>query len=203
MNIEHSIREIKRKCDEILSFNMWFNFHDGFFWSIIELIDNDFLIDIYSSIEDKYLEILCHEPVIISLVESTQSKELIDLIKNIRDYKSGLIDDILIHDIESALFVNYDEPENHLSAQEFKDTYMTLKKLTKEALNTEQDNESIKNTLDSIIDFSEKNRHEYLSYVRVYWLSLYFYKSNYKLKNQDEIEYYKRNLSELFPCGSF
>ncbi|WP_340621286.1 hypothetical protein [Xenorhabdus siamensis] len=95
MNIEHNIREIKRKCDEILSFNMWFNFHEGFFWSIIELIDNDFLIDIYSSIEEKYLEILCHEPVIISLIESTQSKELVDLIKYMRDCKPDLIDERL------------------------------------------------------------------------------------------------------------
>ncbi|WP_086113115.1 hypothetical protein [Xenorhabdus beddingii] len=205
MNIEHNIREIKRKCDEILSFDMWFNFHESFFWPIIELIDvdNNFIINIYSSIEDKYLEILCYEPVIISVIESTQSRELIDLMKNMRDKKPDLIDDVLIHDIESALFVNYDESENHLSAQEFKDTYMTIKRLIKEDLNKHQNNDEIKKTLDSIIAFSEKNRHDYFFYVHVYWLSLYFYKSSCKLKNQDEIEFYKSNLSKLFPCGSF
>ncbi|WP_148886237.1 hypothetical protein [Xenorhabdus doucetiae] len=205
MNIEHRIREIRRKCDEILSFNMWFNFHESFFWPIIELIDvdDDFLTHIYSSIEDQYLEILFHEPVIISVVESVQSKKLIECIRNMRYEKSDLIDDILIQDIESALFVNYDEPENYLSAQRFKDTYMDLKKFTKGALNKEQCNDGIINTLDSIIEISEKNKHEYFSYVRVYWLSLYFYKSSSKLNNQDEIAYYKSTLSKLFPCGSF
>ncbi|MDE9557843.1 hypothetical protein KKJ06_21175 [Xenorhabdus bovienii] len=205
MNIENSIREIRIKCDEILSFNMWFNFHESFFWPIIELIDvdEDFLTHLYSSIEDKYLEILFHEPVIISVVESVQSDKLIDCIRNMRDEKPDLIDDILIQDIESALFVNYDEPENYLSAQRFKDTYMALKKLIKEALDKEQCNVRIINTLDLLIEFSEKNKHEYFSYVRVYWLSLYFYKSSSKLKNQDEIEYYKSALSKLFPCGSF
>jgi hypothetical protein len=86
INIEHNIRGIKRKCDEILAFDMWCNFHESFFWPIIELIDVDgyFLTNIYSSIEDKYLEILCHEPVIVAVIESFQSKKLIDYIISIR-----------------------------------------------------------------------------------------------------------------------
>jgi hypothetical protein len=59
-----------------------------------------------------------------------------------------------------------------------------VKKL-KDTLNKDQSNDEVINTLDSIIDFSEKNRHEYLSYVRVYWLNLYFQKASLKLKNQD------------------
>ncbi|PHM51901.1 hypothetical protein Xhom_04740 [Xenorhabdus hominickii] len=205
MIIENNIHEIKRKCDEILSFSMWFNLSESAFWPIIELmdIDEDFLINIYSSIEDKHLEILCHEPVIVAVIESLQSKKLIDYIISIRYEKPDLIDDILIRDIESALFVNFDETVDILDVQKFKDTYMALKEFTKETLNKDQNNDEIINTLDSIIDFSEKNRHEYLSYIRVYWLNLYFQKASLKLKNQDLIKYYSKVLSGLFPFGCF
>lgn len=70
--MENRIYKIKEKCDEILSFNMWFNLSDSFFWPIIELIDidSDFLINLYSTVEDKYLEILYHNTIIIPVIES-------------------------------------------------------------------------------------------------------------------------------------
>ena len=54
------------------------------FLLIIELIDIDssFLINLYSTVEDKYLEVLYHNSVIISVIGSTQSESFVRYIKN-------------------------------------------------------------------------------------------------------------------------
>lgn len=65
------------------------------FLLIIELIDIDssFLINLYSTFEDKYLEVLYHNSVIISVIGSTQSESFVRYIKNqkrIEFYKKHL-----------------------------------------------------------------------------------------------------------------
>lgn len=65
------------------------------FLLIIELIDIDssFLINLYSTVEDKYLELLYHNSVIISVIGSTQSESFVRYIKNqkrIEFYKKHL-----------------------------------------------------------------------------------------------------------------
>ncbi|MFA1695428.1 hypothetical protein ACDV62_20435, partial [Proteus mirabilis] len=97
------MNEIKIKCDEILLVNMWYNLDESFFWPIMELIDldDDSLIKIYSTIEEKYLKILYHETVIVPVVESTQCEKFVDYIKSASNSKSNFIDDILVNDLES------------------------------------------------------------------------------------------------------
>lgn len=124
--MENRIYKIKEKCDEILSFNMWFNLSDSFFWPIIELIDidSDFLINLYSTVKDKYLEILYHNTIIIPVIES-------------------------------------------------------------------------------IMNFSKNNSHEYFKYIHAYWLRLYFNRACRVISHPKKIEFYKKHLSEIFPNGYF
>ncbi|PHM29431.1 hypothetical protein [Xenorhabdus innexi] len=206
MDNKNRIFKIKEECDKILDFHMWYNYPDNVFWPIINLMDvddEDFLIEVYSSVSDRYLDILTDSSIILPIIESSQSVNLINYIKSISDKKKYVIDDILILDMESALFVNYEELENRLKAKEFENIYMSLKKFTIDALNKDQCYDEIVKTLDFIVGFSKNNKHEYFSYVSVYWLGLYLYNSILKFKNREEIRSYKEMLSGLFPCGKF
>ncbi|MBD2797260.1 hypothetical protein ID856_12030 [Xenorhabdus sp. 18] len=170
---------------------------------MMDVYDEEFLIEIYGSVSDKYLEILTDSLIILPIIESTQSVNLVTYMKNIKNEGMYIIDDMLILDMDSVLFVNYEEPENNLKVKGFESVYMFLERLVKEFLNKEQDSNDIIKLLDFIIDFLGKNKHEYFSYISVYWLGFYFYKSSGKLKNREKIEYYKEALSEIFPRGRF
>ncbi|PHM68530.1 hypothetical protein Xekj_03216 [Xenorhabdus sp. KJ12.1] len=181
---------------------MWYNYPNSIFWPVIHLMDidnEDFLVEVYSTVSDNHLNILTENFVILPIIESTQSTKLVDYIKSIKNKKPSIIDDTLIFDIESALFINYEEPENKLKSQRFEKIYIHLKRLIKENHNKSQNNGEIIKTLDSIIHFSIKNKHEYFSYISAYWLSFYFYKSIPKIKNRRKEKIHKDTLSELFP----
>ncbi|WP_426575895.1 hypothetical protein ACP179_14695 [Xenorhabdus stockiae] len=202
MSRKNIISKITDECDKILEFHMWYNYPNSIFWPLIHLMDidnEDFLIEVYSSVSDNHMSVLTENLVIIPIIESMQSTNLLNYIKSIKSKKSSIIDDTLIFDIESALFINYEEPKNKLKSQQFEKIYMHLKRLTKENYNQLQDDGEIIKTLNSIINFSRENKHEYFSYINAYWLSFYFYKSIPKLKNRGEEKNYKDTLSELFP----
>lgn len=95
---------------------------------LIDINDNS-IIELYNSIEKKYYKILYHEALIVPLIESTQSKKFVDFSRTIKENNSNFIDDILISDMESALFFNYDTPINRKHTEEFKDLYMELKQI--------------------------------------------------------------------------
>ena len=202
--MENRIYKIKEKCDEILSFDMWFNLNESFFWPIMELIDinSDLLINLYNTVEDKYLEVLYHNTVIIPVIESTQSETFVRYIKNQKSEQS-LIDDILIYDIESALFINYEELKDPLIAYYFNKIYMQLKNIIIQSYNKNHSEKQIIETLEFTINFSENNPHEYFNYVHVYWLSQYFNKVCRIIHDPKKIEYYKKHLSKIFPKGYF
>ncbi|HEJ9627390.1 MULTISPECIES: aminopeptidase [Proteus] len=202
--MENRIYKIKEKCDEILSFNMWFNLNDSFFWPIMELIDidSDFLINLYSTLEDKYLEILYHDTIIIPVIESIQSESFVNHIKKLKS-KLTLIDDIFIYDIESALFINYDKSKDLLSVNKFNKIYMKLKNIIVQSSNEVFSEKQIIETLESIISFSENNPHEYFNYIHAYWLSQYFNNACRIINHPKKIEFYKKHLSEIFKNGYF
>ncbi|WP_193017571.1 hypothetical protein [Proteus sp. FME41] len=202
--MKYEICKIKKACDELLTFDMFFNLDESFFWPIMELIDIDenSIIELYNTIEKKYYKILYYEPLIIPLIESTQSKNLVNFSRNIKEKNSNFIDDILISDMESALFFNYDTPLNLKKTEEFKYLYMKLKQIILDAKDKYQNNENTKKTLNYTINLAKKNECDYFNYVHVYWLSHYFNKAK-KTLIQTEIEYYKNHLSKIFPYGKF
>lgn len=136
-------------------------------------IDSDFLINLYSTVEDKYLEILYHDTIIIPVIESVQSESFVNYIKKLKN-KLTLIDELFIYDIESALFINYDKSKDPLSVNKFNKTYMKLKNIIVQSYNEVFSEKQIIETLESIINFSENNPHEYFNYIHAYWLSQYF-----------------------------
>lgn len=202
--MKHEICKIKKACDELLTFDMFFNLDESFFWPIMELIDIDdnSITELYNTIEKKYYKILYYEPLIIPLIESTQSKKLVDFSRTIKDENSNFIDDMLISDMESALFFNYDTPLNLKQTEEFKCLYMELKKIILDTKEKDKNNENTKKTLNLTINLAERNECDYFNYVHVYWLSHYFNKAK-KTLIQNEIEYYKNHLTKIFPYVKF
>lgn len=202
--MKYEICKIKKACDELLTFDMFFNLDESFFWPIMELIDinDNSIIELYNTIEKKYYKILYHEPLIVPLIESTQSKELVYFSRAIKESNSNLIDDILISDMESALFFNYDTPINLKHTEEFKYLYMELKQIIPDAPDKYKNNENTKKTLNHIICLAKKNEYDYFNYVQIYWLSNYFNKAK-KTLTINEIKYYKNHLVKIFPYGNF
>lgn len=202
--MKYEICKIKKACDELLTFDMFFNLDESFFWPIMELIDinDNSIIELYNTIEKKYYKILYHETLIVPLIESTQSKEFVDFSRTIKENNSNFIDDILISDMESALFFNYDTPINRKHTEEFKDLYMELKQIILNKTDKYKNNENTKKTLNHTIDLAKKNECDYFNYVHVYWLSHYFNQAK-KTLTQNEIGHYKSYLTKIFPCGKF
>lgn len=170
----------------------------------MELIDinNNSIIELYTTIEKKYYKILYHETLIVPLIESTQSKEFVDFSRTIKENNSNFIDDILISDMESALFFNYDTPINRKHTEEFKYLYMELKQIILNTTDKYKNNENTKKTLNHIIDLAKKNECDYFNYVHVHWLSHYFNQTK-KTLTKNEVEYYQNYLTKIFPCGKF
>lgn len=80
MNTNNQMEEIKKKCDDILCFDMWSDFDASFFWPLISLLDinSKSIIYIYEYFNNQGLDILLHDKVINPLIESTQSNELVN-----------------------------------------------------------------------------------------------------------------------------
>ncbi|EOV7496066.1 hypothetical protein ACYJEJ_003684 [Proteus mirabilis] len=197
------MNEIKIKCDEILLVNMWYNLDESFFWPIMELIDldDDSLIKIYSTIEEKYLKILYHETVIVPVVESTQCEKFVDYIKSASNSKSNFIDDILVNDLESALFINYEDPNSPTKINYFSRIYSKLKRIIKNDQDKPWDEKRVKEILNQIVIISSENKSEYFNYIQVYWLSIYFNQYRKFSSDINSIELYKKKLSDIFPCA--
>ncbi|HEJ0267615.1 TPA: hypothetical protein ACKRXP_001474 [Proteus mirabilis] len=197
------MNEIKIKCDEILLVNMWYNLDESFFWPIMELIDldDDSLIKIYSTIEEKYLKILYHETVIVPVVESTQCEKFVDYIKSASNNKSNFIDDILVNDLESALFINYEEPNSPTKIKYFSRVYSKLKRIIKNDQDKPWNEKRVKEILNQIVIISSENKSEYFTYIQVYWLSIYFNQYRKFSSDINSIELYKKKLSDIFPCA--
>lgn len=201
--MKYRMNEIKIKCDEILLVNMWYNLDESFFWPIMELIDldDDSLIKIYSTIEEKYLKILYHETVIVPVVESTQCEKFVDYIKSASNSKSNFIDDILVNDLESALFINYEDPNSPTKIKYFSRVYSKLKKIIKNDQDKLWDEKRVKEILNQIVIISSENKSEYFNYIQVYWLSIYFNQYRKFSSDMNSIELYKKKLSDIFPCA--
>ncbi len=201
--MKYRMNEIKIKCDEILLVNMWYNLDESFFWPIMELIDldDDSLIEIYSTIEEKYLEILYHEAVIVPVVESTQCEKFVDYIKSASNSKPNFIDDILVNDLESALFINYEEPNSPTKINYFSRVYSKLKSIIKNDQDKPWDEKRVKEILNKIVIISSENKSEYFNYIQVYWLSIYFNQYRKFSSDINSIELYKKKLSDIFPCA--
>ncbi|MDX4951167.1 hypothetical protein [Proteus mirabilis] len=197
------MNEIKIKCDEILLVNMWYNLDESFFWPIMELIDldDDSLIKIYSTIEEKYLKILYHETVIVPVVESTQCEKFVDYIKSASNSKPNFIDDILVNDLESALFINYEDPNSPTKINYFSRIYLKLKRIIKNDQDKPWDEKRVKEILNQIVIISSENKSEYFNYIQVYWLSIYFNQYRKFSSDINSIELYKKKLSDIFPCA--
>ncbi|HDS4102860.1 TPA: hypothetical protein ACKRC9_000439 [Proteus mirabilis] len=197
------MNEIKIKCDEILLVNMWYNLDESFFWPIMELIDldDDSLIKIYSTIEEKYLKILYHETVIVPVVESTQCEKFVDYIKSASNSKPNFIDDILVNDLESALFINYEDPNSPTKINYFSRIYSKLKRIIKNDQDKPWDEKRVKEILNQIVIISSENKSEYFNYIQVYWLSIYFNQYRKFSSDINSIELYKKKLSDIFPCA--
>ncbi len=201
--MKYRMNEIKIKCDEILLVNMWYNLDESFFWPIMELIDldDDSLIKIYSTIEEKYLKILYHETVIVPVVESTQCEKFVDYIKSASNSKSNFIDDILVNDLESALFINYEDPNSPTKINYFSRIYSKLKRIIKNDQDKPWDEKRVKEILNQIVIISSENKSEYFNYIQVYWLSIYFNQYRKFSSDINSIELYKKKLSDIFPCA--
>lgn len=201
--MKYRMNEIKIKCDEILLVNMWYNLDESFFWPIMELIDldDDSLIEIYSTIEEKYLKILYHEAVIVPVVESTQCEKFVDYIKSASNSKPNFIDDILVNDLESALFINYEEPNSPTKINYFSRVYSKLKSIIKNDQDKPWDEKRVKEILNKIVIISSENKSEYFNYIQVYWLSIYFNQYRKFSSDINSIELYKKKLSDIFPCA--
>lgn len=201
--MKYRMNEIKIKCDEILLVNMWYNLDESFFWPIMELIDldDDSLIKIYSTIEEKYLKIIYHETVIVPVVESTQCEKFVDYIKSASNSKSNFIDDILVNDLESALFINYEDPNSPTKIKYFSRVYSKLKKIIKNDQDKPWDEKRVKEILNQIVIISSENKSEYFNYIQVYWLSIYFNQYRKFSSDMNSIELYKKKLSDIFPCA--
>lgn len=201
--MKYRMNEIKIKCDEILLVNMWYNLDESFFWPIMELIDLDdnSLIKIYSTIEEKYLKILYHETVIVPVVESTQCEKFVDYIKSASNSKPNFIDDILVNDLESALFINYEEPNSPTKINYFSRVYSKLKSIIKNDQDKPWDEKRVKEILNKIVIISSENKSEYFNYIQVYWLSIYFNQYRKFSSDMNSIELYKKKLSDIFPCA--
>lgn len=201
--MKYRMNEIKIKCDEILLVNMWYNLDESFFLPIMELIDldDDSLIKIYSTIEEKYLKILYHETVIVPVVESTQCEKFVDYIKSASNSKSNFIDDILVNDLESALFINYEDPNSPTKINYFSRIYSKLKRIIKNDQDKPWDEKRVKEILNQIVIISSENKSEYFNYIQVYWLSIYFNQYRKFSSDINSIELYKKKLSDIFPCA--
>lgn len=80
---------------------------------------------------------------------------------------------------------------------------MKLKNIIVQSSNEIFSEKQIIETLESIMNFSKNNSHEYFKYIHAYWLRLYFNRACRVISHPKKIEFYKKHLSEIFPNGYF
>lgn len=200
MNKDKKIKQIEDMCRNIINLDMWYELPDFLFWSIADVMDgsnDEFAINVYRNIEKKFLEILLHPPVLMSIVESLQSNCIVEYISELCERETGF-DELLLSDAESCLFINYEDDSNE-TAESFNKIYAKLKGIVKLSREHIYDEKGIFDDLDKIRKFSEENKHEYFLYVRAYWLSLYFCDISQKVVDKDKLSSYQDELSMLFP----
>ncbi|WP_323868505.1 hypothetical protein [Xenorhabdus szentirmaii] len=200
---EDRTARIRKECDNILEIPMWVNLNEAFFWPIVDLMDTgneDFVIHLYNHSSDKYLELLCHDAILNNITESLQSERLVECIRKIKIQKPDIIDDIMVYDMQSCLFINYEEVNNIKKAQDFQMIYQSLKNHVKKQKYSSKQldktiSDDIRHMIQFILEHILEHNHEYFSYVKIYWLKAYFYEMR---KKAPHIENHKKVLSELF-----
>lgn len=88
--------------------------------------NDEFAMNVYKNIENKFLKILLHTPILVSIVESLQSNSIVKHITKLCEREESF-DEFLLSDIESCLFINY-EDNNSKTAKSFNKSYNELKK---------------------------------------------------------------------------
>lgn len=200
MNKYKKIKRIEDKCRDIININMWYELPDSIFWSIADVMDgsnDEFAINAYKNITKNSLQILLHPPILLSLIESLQSDSLLEYISKLCERERNF-DKFLLSDAESCLFINYEDDSSE-TAESFNKIYGELKDIVKLSRKHIHDDKSIFDNLDKIKNYSKENKHNYFSYVRAYWLSLYFCDISQKVGDKDKLSSYQDELSILFP----
>ncbi|ENC0768457.1 aminopeptidase [Shigella flexneri] len=200
MNESQRFQQIEEKCCSIMSVGMWYDLPDFLFLSIADAMDlNDevFVISLYKNIGRNYIEILLHSPVLIFVVESLQSNLMVEYIRTLYEKKQG-VDATLLLDVESCLFINY-EDDGGAKPELFHKIYNELKEIVSSARKYIHDEQSIFDNLNKIITFAEKNKHEYFLYIKAYWLSLYFHELSQYVADKTKLSLYRDDLSYIFP----
>ncbi|GHD91146.1 hypothetical protein GCM10011445_09000 [Pseudocitrobacter faecalis] len=200
MNKGNRFQQIEDQCRDIINLDMWYELPEFIFWSIADVMDgsnDEFAMNVYKNIDKRFLEILLHPPVLMSIVESLQSNSIVEYITELCKRKKGF-DELLLADTESCLFINYEDDSSN-TPESFNKLYIKLKDIVKSSREHIYNEKSIFDGLDKIKEFSEKNKHEYFTYVRAYWLSLYFCDISQKLVDKNKLLHYKNELSISFP----
>ncbi|WP_149449777.1 aminopeptidase [Escherichia albertii] len=200
MNNCKRFQQIEDNCREIISLDMWYELPEFIFWSIADVMDgsnDEFAMNVYKNIENKFLKILLHTPVLVSIVESLQSNSIVEHITKLCEREESF-DEFLLSDIESCLFINY-EDNNSKTAESFNKSYNELKNIVKSSREHIYNEKSIFDDLDKMQKFLEGNKYEYFTYVRAYWLSLYFCDISQRVIDKDKLSHYQNELSILLP----
>lgn len=179
---------------------MWYEYPLYPFWSIAEvmdLYDETFVVNLYNNIDRRYLDVLFHYPVLISITESLQSSLIVEYIKSLYESNHG-VDALLLLDSNSSLFINY-EVDGGEDAEKFHRIYNELKEIVRLARRTISDEQAAFDNLNNIIRFTEQNKHEYFLYIKAYWLGLYFYELSQCVANKTMLSQLKNKLSAIFP----
>ncbi|END6715338.1 aminopeptidase [Escherichia albertii] len=200
MNNCKRFQQIEDHCREIISLDMWYELPEFIFWSIADVMDgsnDEFAMNVYKNIENKFLKILLHTPILVSIVESLQSNSIVKHITKLCEREESF-DEFLLSDIESCLFINY-EDNNSKTAKSFNKSYNELKNIVKSSREHIYNEKSIFDDLDKMQKFLEGNKYEYFTYVRAYWLSLYFCDISQRVIDKDKLSHYQTELSILLP----
>lgn len=200
MDKGNRFQQIEDQCRDIINLGMWYELPEFIFWSIADVMDgsnDEFAMNVYKNIDKRFLEILLHPPVLMSIVESLQSNSIVEYITELCNRKKGF-DELLLADAESCLFINYEDDSSN-TTESFNKLYIKLKDIVQSSREHIYNEKSIFDGLDKIKEFSEKNKHEYFTYVRAYWLSLYFCDISQKVVDKDKLSHYKNELSISFP----
>ncbi len=200
MNNCKKFQQIEDNCREIINLDMWYELPEFIFWSIADVMDGsngEFAMNVYKNIENKFLKMLLHTPVLVSIVESLQSNSIVEHITKLCEREESF-DEFLLSDIESCLFINY-EDNNSKTAESFNKPYNELKNIVKSSREHIYNEKSIFDDLDKMKKFLEGNKYEYFTYVRAYWLSLYFCDISQRVTDKDKLSHYQNELSILLP----
>ncbi|QJU24279.1 aminopeptidase [Escherichia coli] len=200
MNKGNRLQQLEDTCRDIIKINMWYELPEYVFFLISDTIDgtsDEFAINVYKNIDRSLLEILLHPSVLLSVVESLQSNTIAEYIVKLCGIEIDY-DDLLISDVKSCLFINYGF-NNSESVALFNKIYRELKDIVNSSRVHINHDKDIFDGLDTILAFSDKNKHEYFLYIKAYWLSLYFCEISQKVRERDKLSFYYAEFSVRFP----